>query len=40
METKDVVRRFYGGLARQDSSWQDDLSESVAFSDASGKLNA
>ena len=40
METKDVVRRFYGGLARKDSSWQDNLAESVAFSDASGKLSA
>ena len=40
METKDVVRRFYDGLARKDSSWQDNLAESVAFSDASGKLSA
>ena len=40
MDTNDVVRRFYGGLARKDSSWQDNLAESVAFSDASGKLNA
>jgi ketosteroid isomerase-like protein len=40
METKDVIQRFYDGLARKDSSWQDNLSENVAFSDASGKLNA
>jgi ketosteroid isomerase-like protein len=40
MDTKDVVQRFYDGLARKDGSWQDNLTESVAFSDASGKLNA
>ena len=40
METKDVVQRFYDGLARKDSSWQDNLTEGVAFSDASGKLTA
>jgi len=40
MDTRDVVQRFYDGLARKDSSWQDNLSESVAFSDASGKLSA
>lgn len=40
MDTKDVVQRFYEGLAGKDSSWQHDLSESVAFSDASGKLSA
>jgi ketosteroid isomerase-like protein len=40
MNTKDVVQRFYDGLARRDSSWQGNLSESVAFSDASGKLNS
>jgi ketosteroid isomerase-like protein len=40
METKDVVRRFYDGLAHKDSSWQDNLAESIAFSDASGNLNA
>lgn len=40
MDTKDVVQHFYDGLARKDSSWQDNLAESVAFSDASGKLSA
>ena len=40
MDTKDIVQRFYDGLARKDGSWQDNLSENVAFSDASGKLNA
>ena len=40
MEVKDVVQRFYDGLARKDSSWQDNLAESVLFSDSSGKLNA
>jgi ketosteroid isomerase-like protein len=40
MDTKDVVQRFYDGLARKDSSWQDNLTEDVAFSDASGKLAA
>ena len=40
MDTKDVVQRFYDGLARNDNSWRDNLTESVAFSDASGKLNA
>ena len=40
METKGVVQRFYEGLARKDSSWQDSLAEGVAFSDASGKLGA
>ena len=40
MDTKDVVQHFYDGLARKDSSWQDNLAESVAFSDASGRLSA
>ena len=40
METKDVVQRFYDGLARKDGSWQDNLAESVAFPDASGRLSA
>ena len=40
MDTKDIVQRFYDGLARKDGSWQDNLSENVAFSDASGKLSA
>jgi ketosteroid isomerase-like protein len=40
MNTRDVVQRFYDGLARRDSSWHGNLSENVAFSDASGKLNA
>ena|SRR5438270_5165458 len=40
METKDVVERFYEGLSRKDESWQKNLSEEVAFSDASGKLRA
>ncbi len=40
MDTKDVIQRFYDGLARKDSSWQDNLAESVAFADASGKLGA
>ena len=30
MDTKDVVQRFYDGLARKDSSWQDNLTEHVA----------
>lgn len=40
MDTKDMVQRFYDGLARKDGSWQDNLFENVAFCDASGKLNA
>jgi ketosteroid isomerase-like protein len=40
MDTKELVQRFYDGLARKDGSWQDNLSENVAFSDASGKLSA
>lgn len=40
METNEVVQRFYDGLARKDSSWQDNLAEGVAFSDASGTLSA
>jgi hypothetical protein len=36
MDTKDVIQRFYEGLARKDISWQDNLAESVAFADASG----
>jgi ketosteroid isomerase-like protein len=39
MDTKDVVQHFYDGLARKDNSWQDNLSEGVTFSDASGKLD-
>ena len=33
MDTKDVIQHFYDGLARKDSSWQDNLAESVAFAD-------
>ena len=40
MDTRDVVQRFYDGMARNDGSWRDNLTESVAFSDASGKLTA
>ena len=40
METSDLVRRFYDGLARKDSSWHDVLADDVTFSDASGKLQA
>ena len=34
------MQHFYDGLARKDNSWQDNLSEGVTFSDASGKLTA
>lgn len=40
METREVVQRFYDGLARKDGSWQELLSDDVAFSDASGRLQA
>jgi len=40
MDTREVVQHFYDGLARKDGSWQDNLTEGVAFSDASGKLSA
>jgi ketosteroid isomerase-like protein len=40
METKEVVQRFYEGLASRDESWQEDLAETAVFSDASGKLTA
>ncbi|MGH7760733.1 MAG: nuclear transport factor 2 family protein [Candidatus Dormibacteraceae bacterium] len=40
MNTRDVVRGFYEGLARQDDSWQQNLSDEVAFTDASSKLQA
>ena len=40
METGDVVRRFYDGLAKRDDSWQQNLAQDVVFADASGKLQA
>jgi|SRR5579859_405995 len=40
METRDVVRGFYDGLARRDDSWQQNLAEDVVFADASGTLKA
>ena len=40
METKAVVEHFYQGLDRKDGSWQRDLADDVAFSDASGRLRA
>jgi ketosteroid isomerase-like protein len=40
METRDVVRRFYDGLARRDDSWQQNLAQDVVFADASGRLQA
>ena len=40
METRDVVRHFYDGLARRDDSWQHNLGQDVVFADASGKLQA
>src|SRR5579884_2859098 len=40
METREVVERFYRGLAGKDDSWQHDLADDVTFSDASGKLQA
>lgn len=40
METRDVVRGFYDGLARRDESWQQNLAQDVVFADASGRLQA
>jgi ketosteroid isomerase-like protein len=40
MDTRDVVRRFYDGLARRDGSWQQNLAPDVVFADASGRLQA
>jgi ketosteroid isomerase-like protein len=40
METRDVVRHFYDGLARRDDSWQQNLAHDVVFADASGRLQA
>ena len=40
METRQVVERFYRGLAQKDSSWQQGLAAGVSFSDASGRLRA
>jgi hypothetical protein len=40
MDTRDVILRSYDLLARKAGSWQDNFTESVAFSEASGKLNA
>ncbi len=40
MTVREIVQHFYDGLAAKDSRWQDNLSEDVVFSDASGKLSA
>jgi ketosteroid isomerase-like protein len=40
METRQVVQRFYDGLARKDTTWQEGLAPDVAFADASGRLQA
>lgn len=40
MGTKEVIERFYQGLARKDDSWQENLAGDVQFSDASGRLTA
>lgn len=40
METQDVVRHFYEGLARRDDGWQKNLARDVVFADASGRLQA
>ncbi len=40
MTVREIVQRFYGSLARKDDAWQENLSEDVVFSDASGKLHA
>lgn len=40
MTVKEIVQNFYEGLAQKNDDWQRDLSESIVFSDASGKLKA
>lgn len=40
LQTKEIVQRFYYGLARKDNSCQNMLSDDVEFSDASGRLRA
>lgn len=40
MDTREVVQRFYAGLAAKDGRWQESLSDNVSFSDASGRLRA
>ncbi len=41
METiKDVIQNFYKSLNQKNDAWQQDLSDSVAFSDASQRLKA
>lgn len=40
MEAREIVQRFYDGLASKDDSWQEHLAETVDFSDASGRLQA
>ena len=40
METRQAVQRFYDGLARKDTTWQEGLAPDVTFSDASGRLQA
>jgi ketosteroid isomerase-like protein len=40
MDTRQAVQRFYDGLARKDTTWQEGLADTVVFSDASGRLAA
>lgn len=40
MDTRAVIEHFYVGLGLKDASWQRDLADDVAFSDASGRLRA
>jgi ketosteroid isomerase-like protein len=40
MDTREIVKRFYTGLASRGGVWQADLAENVTFSDASGRLKA
>ncbi len=40
METRDVVRHFYDGIARHDDTWQQNLADDVVFADASVRLQA
>lgn len=40
MSEKEIIERFYNDLNKKSDEWQNNIDENVAFSDASGKLNA
>ncbi len=40
MTVKEIIQRFYDGLAQKNDIWQDHLAEDIVFADASKQLHA